>query len=122
MSSITSTVLPTPAPPNIAALPPCASGASRSITLTPVAQSFVVPVWAETAGAVRLVAPSQAVRRLERDRASVAGVEMGLDFRNDDPAVRVKDFDRIVDRRRAAFEIQVDHGAVDCGHPALAPL
>ena len=31
-----STVLPTPAPPNIAALPPFTSGASRSITLMPV--------------------------------------------------------------------------------------
>ena len=36
ISSITSTVLPTPAPPNIAALPPCAMGASRSMILMPV--------------------------------------------------------------------------------------
>ena len=39
ISSITSTVLPTPAPPNIAALPPCASGTSRSITLMPVSNT-----------------------------------------------------------------------------------
>ena len=36
ISSMISTVLPTPAPPNIAALPPFTSGASRSITLMPV--------------------------------------------------------------------------------------
>jgi hypothetical protein len=35
ISSITSTVLPTPAPPNIAALPPWAMGASRSMALMP---------------------------------------------------------------------------------------
>ena len=36
ISSMISTVLPTPAPPNIAALPPVTSGASRSMTLIPV--------------------------------------------------------------------------------------
>ena len=44
ISSITSTVLPTPAPPNIAALPPWASGASRSITLMPVSKILVAEV------------------------------------------------------------------------------
>ena len=39
ISSMISTVLPTPAPPNIAALPPRASGASRSITLMPVSNT-----------------------------------------------------------------------------------
>ena len=36
ISSMISTVLPTPAPPNMAALPPFTSGASRSMTLMPV--------------------------------------------------------------------------------------
>ena len=36
ISSMISTVLPTPAPPNIPALPPRASGARRSATLMPV--------------------------------------------------------------------------------------
>ena len=43
--SMISTVLPTPAPPNIAALPPRASGASRSITLMPVRNSSRSPLW-----------------------------------------------------------------------------
>ena len=50
ISSITSTVLPTPAPPNIAALPPWASGASRSITLMPVSNTAVVEVSSSSAG------------------------------------------------------------------------
>jgi hypothetical protein len=41
ISSVTSTVLPTPAPPNSAALPPCASGASRSRTLMPVEKTSI---------------------------------------------------------------------------------
>ena len=36
INSMMSTVLPTPAPPNMAALPPLTSGASRSMTLMPV--------------------------------------------------------------------------------------
>ncbi len=44
MSSITSTVLPTPAPPNIAALPPRASGSIRSITLMPVSKAVTAPL------------------------------------------------------------------------------
>ena len=36
ISSMISTVLPTPAPPNIAALPPVTKGANRSMTLMPV--------------------------------------------------------------------------------------
>jgi hypothetical protein len=43
-SSMTSTVLPTPAPPNIAALPPCANGVSRSMTLMPVEKISVAPL------------------------------------------------------------------------------
>ena len=50
ISSITSTVLPTPAPPNIAALPPCASGASRSMTLMPVSKIAVAEVSSFSAG------------------------------------------------------------------------
>ena len=50
ISSITSTVLPTPAPPNIAALPPWASGASRSITLMPVSNTAVVEVSSSSVG------------------------------------------------------------------------
>ena len=52
---MTSTVLPTPAPPNIAPLPPCASGVSRSITLMPVEKSFVVPLWLASAGGLRWI-------------------------------------------------------------------
>jgi len=47
---MTSTVLPTPAPPNIAALPPWASGASRSITLIPVSNTAVADVSSVSAG------------------------------------------------------------------------
>ena len=55
MSSITNTVLPTPAPPNIAAFPPWASGARRSITLTPVENRRVAPVWAANVGGLRWI-------------------------------------------------------------------
>jgi hypothetical protein len=50
---MTSTVLLTPAPPNIAAFPPCANGVSRSITLTPVENSCVAPLCAESGGGLR---------------------------------------------------------------------
>ena len=50
ISSITSTVLPTPAPPNIAALPPWARGASKSITLMPVSNRVVAEVSSFRAG------------------------------------------------------------------------
>ncbi len=53
ISSITSTVLPTPAPPNIAALPPWASGTSRSITLMPVSNTAPVPVCTASGGGWR---------------------------------------------------------------------
>ena len=45
MSSMMSTVLPTPAPPNIAALPPWTSGANRSMDL--------MPVWKRSRAALR---------------------------------------------------------------------
>ena len=50
ISSITSTVFPTPAPPNIAAFPPWASGASRSITLMPVSNTALAEVSSFSAG------------------------------------------------------------------------
>src|SRR5215470_10099942 len=50
ISSMTRTVLPTPAPPNIAALPPCASGVKRSMTLMPVEKSSVAPLCAASGG------------------------------------------------------------------------
>ena len=163
MSSITNTVLPTPAPPNIAAFPPWASGARRSITLTPVENRRVAPVWAANAGglrwigqrgasagrggprspirprtsirrpsdrladldrdrpagAARPIAAPQSRRRLERDRARRTGVELGLDFGDDNAALRIHDFDRVVDRRRAILEHEVDHRAANRRHPAL---
>ena len=51
ISSMISTVLPTPAPPNIAALPPRASGASRSITLIPVWNNSRGRLWSASRGA-----------------------------------------------------------------------
>ena len=49
---MTRTVLPTPAPPNIAAFPPWASGARRSITLMPVSNKAVAEVSSSSAGGV----------------------------------------------------------------------
>src|SRR5574337_2004486 len=55
ISSITSTVLPTPAPPNIAALPPCTSGVSRSTTLMPVANRSVAALCRASGGGARWI-------------------------------------------------------------------
>jgi|GEM_PF-728993 len=49
------TVLPTPAPPNIAALPPLASGARRSITLIPVSKMLRLPSCSLKAGGLRWI-------------------------------------------------------------------
>ena len=53
MSSMMSTVLPTPAPPNMPALPPSTRGASRSMTFMPVWKTRVEVVWARRGGAGR---------------------------------------------------------------------
>ena len=50
---MTTTVLPTPAPPNMAALPPWPSGASRSMTLMPVSNSAVAGLRSSSGGGAR---------------------------------------------------------------------
>ena len=70
ISSITSTVLPTPAPPNIAALPPWASGVSRSITLMPVANMSVAARLAASEGGGAMDRP---LRRFRPKRDAVVG-------------------------------------------------
>ncbi len=55
ISSISSTVLPTPAPPNIAVLLPNASGTSRSITLMPVSNTVDAAVCAASGGGARWI-------------------------------------------------------------------
>ena len=50
INSMTSTVLPTPAPPNSAALPPWESGARRSITLMPVSNIAAFETSSSSAG------------------------------------------------------------------------
>ena len=71
------------------------------------------------AGAARPIAASQPRRRLERDRARRRAVELRLDFGDDDPAVRILNFDRVVDRRRAMLEREIDHRAANRRHPAV---
>ena len=71
------------------------------------------------AGAARPIAAPQSGRRLERDRARRTGVELGLDLGDDNAALRIHDFDRVVDRRRALLEHEVDHRAANRRHPAL---
>src|SRR3974390_3017382 len=63
ISSISRTVLPTPAPPNIAALPPKASGTSRSITLMPVSNTVAAAGWLATGGGGRGNSPGGRARR-----------------------------------------------------------
>jgi hypothetical protein len=47
------------------------------------------------------VAAPQSRRGLERDRGWRAGVELSLNFGDDEPTLRIRDFDGLVDRRRS---------------------
>ena len=71
------------------------------------------------AGAARPIAAPQPRRRLERNRARRPAVELRLDLGDDNPAFRVRDFDGVVDRRRAVLEHKVDHRAANRRHAAL---
>ena len=53
ISSMMTTVLPTPAPPNRPILPPCRYGSSRSMTLMPVSNIFSSVDWSSSVGAAR---------------------------------------------------------------------
>ena len=53
ISSISVTVLPTPAPPNRPTLPPLAIGIIKSITLIPVSKIAVSAAWSAYAGGSR---------------------------------------------------------------------
>ena len=70
ISSVTRTVLPTPAPPNSPALPPRASGASRSITLIPVSSRVRAPLCWASGGGARWIGQRSGLRR--NGRAAVA--------------------------------------------------
>ena len=60
---------------------------------------------------LRAIAPPEADRWLERDRPRRMRIDMGLDFRDDDPSFRVENLDRGFDRRRDAVEGKVEYGA-----------
>ena len=61
ISSMISTVLPTPAPPNRPTLPPLTYGASRSITLIPVSKISVVGDSISKSGAGRWIGQRSSV-------------------------------------------------------------
>ena len=55
MSSWMMTVLPTPAPPKMAVLPPLVNGAIRSMTLMPVSNTSACVDWSTNEGAGRWI-------------------------------------------------------------------
>ena len=55
MSSMMTTVLPTPAPPNAPTLPPLRNGHMRSITLIPVASTSGDVFWSASSGGCRWI-------------------------------------------------------------------
>ena len=55
ISSMMTTVLPTPAPPNRPILPPCRYGSSRSMTLMPVSNIFSSVDWSSRVGGGRWI-------------------------------------------------------------------
>src|SRR3972149_2032072 len=100
-----STVLPPPAPPNMAALPPSDSGASRSMTLIPVSKTEVDDRWSARRGAAGGIGPHG---------PDLVFVEVALSF--DDQRLGSIPFDhqRLLDPRQCAgFERNVDDRAVD---------
>jgi len=136
---MTSTVLPTPAPPNIAALPPCANGVSRSMTLMPVGGECLAVV-ADSAGQIdqsaehrvpdrHLERPAgrmgdhaatQPGGRLQCDGANRRFVQMRLDLGDDRSALVGRDDQGAVDRRQArAIKGDIQNGAAHRGHPAI---